>query len=173
MVKQYPHGKASTHLHSLAPGDTLFFVTRIPSFAYKANQFPHVTLIAGGAGITPIYQLASGILRDPSDKTKVDLIFGVNSDADVLMKEQFEAWERQYPDRFRANYVVSRPSDASPYPMGYVTKDLLVRVAGPAKADSMVFVCGPPAMEAALVGSWTQKGVLQEMGYRKDQVHKF
>lgn len=151
----------------------MFFITRIPGFAYKANQYPHVTLIAGGAGITPIYQLASGILRDPSDKTKVDLVFGVNSDADVLMKEQFESWERQYPDRFKANYVVSRPSESSPYPKGYVTKELLSRVTGPATPDSKVFVCGPPPMENALVGSWTQKGVLEEMGYRKDQVHKF
>ncbi|KAK6085022.1 oxidoreductase NAD-binding domain-containing protein [Seiridium cupressi] len=173
MVKHYTGGKASTHLHSLSPGDSLFFLARIPGFAYKPNQFPHVTLIAGGAGITPIYQLASSIIRDPSDKTRVDLVFGVNSDADVLMKEEFESWEKQYPDRFRATYVVSRPSESSPYPKGYVTKELLANVAGPAKPDSKVFVCGPPAMETALVGSWTQKGVLAELGYRKDQVHKF
>ncbi|KAM0809058.1 hypothetical protein AB5N19_09401 [Seiridium cardinale] len=173
MVKHYPGGKASTHLHSLSPGDSLFFLARIPGFAYKPNQFPHVTLIAGGAGITPIYQLASSIIRDPSDKTRVDLIFGVNSDADVLMKEEFESWEKQYPDRFRATYVVNRPSESSPYPKGYVTKELLANVAGPAEPDSKVFVCGPPAMETALVGSWTQKGVLAELGYRKDQVHKF
>ncbi|KAK6214629.1 hypothetical protein LQW54_004137 [Pestalotiopsis sp. IQ-011] len=173
MVKQYPGGKASTHLHSLSPGDSLFFVTRIPGFAYKANQFPRVTLIAGGAGITPIYQLASSILRDANDKTKIDLVFGVNSDADVLLRDEFDKWEKQFPGRFKASFVVSRPSEGSPYPQGYVTKELLDNVVGPAQADSKVFVCGPPAMENSLVGSWRQKGVLEELGYRKDQLHKF
>ncbi|ETS81630.1 hypothetical protein PFICI_06632 [Pestalotiopsis fici W106-1] len=173
MVKKYPGGKASTHLHSLSPGDSLFFVTRIPGFAYKANQFPKVTLIAGGAGITPIYQLASGILRDEGDRTQVDLVFGVNSDADVLLRDEFERWEKQFPGRFRASYVVSNPAEGSPYPRGYVTKELLGKVVGPAQADAKVFVCGPPAMESSLVGSWKQRGVLEEMGYRKDQVHKF
>lgn len=173
MVKQYPGGKASTHLHSLSPGDSLFFVTRIPGFAYKPNQFPRVTLIAGGAGITPIYQLASSILRDENDKTKIDLVFGVNSDADVLLRDEFDKWEKQFPGRFKASFVVSRPSEGSPYPQGYVTKELLNKVVGPAQADSKVFVCGPPAMENSLVGSWRQKGVLEELGYRKDQLHKF
>lgn len=174
MVKKYPGGKASTHLHSLSPGDSLFFVTRIPGFAYKANQFTRVTLIAGGAGITPIYQLASSILRDQDDETKIDLVFGVNSDADVLLRDEFARWEREFPGRFRASYVVSHPSSPdSPYPRGYVTKELLSKVVGPAQADSKVFVCGPPAMESSLVGTWKQKGVLEELGYRKDQVHKF
>ncbi|KAI1842264.1 hypothetical protein JX266_011549 [Neoarthrinium moseri] len=173
MVKHYPGGKASTHLHSLSPGDKLFFVTRIPGFSYKPNQFPQVTLIAGGAGITPIYQLASGILQNPEDKTRIDLIFGVNSDADVLMKEEFEAWEKQFPDRFKANYVVSKPNDGSPYDKGYVTKELLAKVSRTPSKESKVFVCGPPAMETALVGSRWQRGVLEELGYTKEQVHKF
>ncbi|KAI0134313.1 oxidoreductase NAD-binding domain-containing protein [Xylariales sp. AK1849] len=173
MVKKYPDGKASTHLHSLAPGETLFFVTRIPGFSYKTNQFSRVTLIAGGAGITPIYQLASGILRDPNDKTKIDLVFGVNGDADVLMREEFETWEKQFPGRFKANYVVSHPAEGSRYPKGYVTKGLLKELSGPAEKDTKVFICGPPAMETALVGSRREKGDLEELGYSKDQVHRF
>jgi len=34
-------------------------------------------------------------------------------------------------------------------------------------------VCGPPAMEKALVGARKQGGVLEELGYRKDQIHTF
>lgn len=173
MVKQYPNGKASTHLHSLQPGESLFFLLRIPGFAYKPNQFPHVTLIAGGAGITPIYQLASGILRNPDDQTKIDLVFGVNSDADVLMRDEFNAWERQFPGRFKATYVVSKPVENSPYPKGYVTRELLESVTGPANKDTKVFLCGPPAMESTLAGTKFEKGVLQELGYQKAQIHKF
>lgn len=173
MVKQYPGGKASTHLHSLVPGDSLFFVTRLPGFAYQANQFKRVTLIAGGMGITPIYQLAAAILANPDDQTRVEVVCGVNSDADVLMRDEFAEWERRFPGRFKATWVVSHPAEGSPHPRGYVTGELLRSSTTPPSPDSKVFVSGPPAMEDALVGSHFKKGVLEELGYAKSQVHKF
>ncbi|KAF4918751.1 NADH-cytochrome b5 reductase 2 [Colletotrichum viniferum] len=174
MVKKYPDGKQSTHLHSLAPGQKLLFAAALKGHQWKPNSYPHVTLIAGGAGITPIYQLAQGILRNPQDKTAITLVFGVNSDQDVLLKKEFEEFEREFPGRFRAVYTVSNPVAGSPYRKGYVTKQLLEEVAPvPKTAETKVFVCGPPAMEAALVGKRTAPGILQELGYRKDQIHQF
>ncbi|KAF3812152.1 NADH-cytochrome b5 reductase 2 [Colletotrichum gloeosporioides] len=174
MVKKYPDGKQSTHLHSLAPGQKLLFAATLKGHQWKPNSYPHVTLIAGGAGITPIYQLAQGILRNPQDKTAITLVFGVNSDQDVLLKKEFEEFEKEFPGRFRAVYTVSNPVAGSPYRKGYVTKQLLEEVAPvPKTAETKVFVCGPPAMEAALVGKRTAPGILQELGYRKDQIHQF
>ncbi|KAF4822512.1 NADH-cytochrome b5 reductase 2 [Colletotrichum siamense] len=174
MVKKYPDGKQSTHLHSLAPGQKLLFAAALKGHQWKPNSYPHVTLIAGGAGITPIYQLAQGILRNPQDKTAITLVFGVNSDQDVLLKKEFEEFEREFPGRFRAVYTVSNPVAGSPYRKGYVTKQLLEEVAPvPKTAETKVFVCGPPAMEAALIGKRTAPGILQELGYRKDQIHQF
>jgi cytochrome-b5 reductase len=173
MVKQYPNGKASTHLHSLTPGDSLFFVTRLPGYAYTPNEFARVTLIAGGMGITPIYQLAAAILANPADTTRVEVVCGVNSDADVLLHDEFAEWERRFPGRFKASWVVSHPAAGSAHPQGYVTGELLRRATEAPSPDAKVFVSGPPAMEEALVGSWKKKGVLEELGYTKQQVHKF
>ncbi|KAI8635533.1 oxidoreductase NAD-binding domain-containing protein [Xylariaceae sp. FL1651] len=175
MVKKYPNGKQSTHLHSLRPGDSLRFVTPIPGYKWTPNKHPDVTLIAGGAGITPMYQLIQGILRNPGDKTRITLVFGVNTDADVLLKPEFEDFEQRFPGRFRVIYTVSNPVPGSPYPKGYVTKELLAKVmtATPETKDTKVFVCGPPAMEAALVGSRKQPGILGELGYTKGQIHRF
>lgn len=174
MVKQYPDGKSSTHLHSLQPGQSLFFVASLKGPQWKPNRFPHVTLIAGGAGITPIYQLAQGILHNPEDKTALTVVFGVNSDRDVLLKKEFEAYERKFPGRFKAIYTVSHPIEGSPYRKGYVTEDLLREVApSPSGKETMVFVCGPPPMEKTLVGDRKTPGVLEKLGYRKDQIHKF
>lgn len=159
----------------------------LPGYAWKPNAFARVTLIAGGAGVTPVYQLAQGILRNPADRTAVTLVLGVNSDRDVLLRDEFAALERDFPGRFRAVYTVSSPGAGSPYRRGYVTRELLQEVApvqppstdggasGSAGAveETKVFVCGPPAMEKALVGDKRQKGILQEMGYRKDQIHRF
>ncbi|KAI0376021.1 NADH-cytochrome b5 reductase [Hypomontagnella monticulosa] len=172
LVKRYPNGKQSTHLHSLQPGDSLRFITRIPGYNWQPNQHSEIMLIAGGAGITPAYQLIRGILQNPNDHTKVTLVFGVNTDDDLLLKKEFGDYETHFPGRFKAIYTVSQPVEGSPLRKGYVTKELLEEVA-PRSGDCKVFVCGPPPMENALVGSRRQPGILQELGYRKDQIHKF
>ncbi|KAI1407612.1 ferredoxin reductase-like protein [Hypoxylon sp. FL1857] len=172
LVKRYPNGKQSTHLHSLQPGDSLRFITRIPGYKWEPNKHSEIMLIAGGAGITPAYQLIRGILRNPDDHTKITLVFGVNTDADLLLRKEFEDYEARFPGRFNVTYTVSQPADNSPFRRGYVTKELLKQVA-PHSNDCKVFVCGPPPMENALVGSRREPGILEELGYRKDQIHKF
>jgi len=171
LVKQYPNGKASTHLHSMKPGDRLYFLAALKGHNWVPNKYPHVTMIAGGAGITPMFQLIQGILSNSEDKTRITLVFGVNTDADALFKLQFEDFERIYPGRFKAIYTVSNPIKDSQFRKGYVTKELLQEVI-PAKEgkDTMIFVCGPPAMEAALTGK--QAGILKQLGYNKEQICK-
>ncbi|KAM5355083.1 hypothetical protein ACJ41O_001729 [Fusarium nematophilum] len=174
LVKKYPDGKASGHLHSLNPGDKLLFAAALRGFNWKPNSYSHITLIAGGAGITPIYQLAQGILGNPDDKTSMTLVFGVNSDEDVLLKDEFEKFSKEFPGRFKAVYTVSKPKEGSPFRKGYVNEELLRElVPPPERGDTKVFVCGPPAMEEALVGKRMTPGVLHQIGFRKDQIHRF
>ncbi|KAI1454594.1 ferredoxin reductase-like protein [Annulohypoxylon moriforme] len=172
LVKRYPNGKQSTHIHSLQPGDSLRFVTRLPGYNWQPNKHPEIMLIAGGAGITPAYQLIRGILQNPDDQTKITLVFGVNTDADLLLRKEFDDYKAQFPSRFTTVYTVSQPVDGSPFRKGYVSKELLKEVA-PHSEDCKVFVCGPPPMEESLVGSKRKPGILEELGYRKDQIHKF
>ncbi|CAG8150540.1 unnamed protein product [Penicillium olsonii] len=170
MVKKYPDGKASTHIHSLVPGDTLTFATALKGHAWTPNQARQVYLIAGGAGITPIYQLAQGILNNPADQTKINLVFGVNTERDLLLREELESFKARFPDRFEYTYVVSHPEGKGEgFQTGYITKELLGGVLKDAEAK--VFVCGPPAMETSLVGSGG--GILAQLGFEKSQVVKF
>ncbi|KAL2177079.1 uncharacterized protein P884DRAFT_201457 [Thermothelomyces heterothallicus CBS 202.75] len=173
MVKLYPGGKQSTHLHSLRPGDTLTFAP-IKELAWTPNKHPHVALIAGGAGITPMYQLARGILNNPADQTRITLVWGVNTDEDIFLRDEFAAFERDHPGRFRAVYVVASPAAGSPHQKGFVTKQILEGAGLSAREDKnrdvKVLVCGPPAMEKALK---KRTGLLAELGYRPDQVYSF
>ncbi|KAE8153605.1 hypothetical protein BDV25DRAFT_149154 [Aspergillus avenaceus] len=170
MVKQYPNGKSSTHIHSLVPGDTLTFLTSLKGFSWKPNLHPQVYMIAGGAGITPIYQLIRGILDNPADKTKINLVFGVNTEQDLLLRDELEEYKKRFPGRFDYVYTVSRlEEEKGGLKKGYVTEELLKGVLNGEK-DTKVFVCGPPAMEASLTGS---KGILARLGYNKGQVYKF
>ncbi|KAJ5659677.1 hypothetical protein N7507_006128 [Penicillium longicatenatum] len=179
LVKKYPNGRASSYLHSLKPGDTLKVRTPMSSFKWKPNEFENVNLIAGGAGITPMFQLMQGILNNPEDRSKIKLIFGVQTEKDLVLKQELDAFEQKFPDRVKVVYTVSDPDEGSPFTKGRVTKDLLERELVGAKDSkaTKVFLCGPPAMEASVFGSkgWisNQKGFLEELGYTSDQVHKF
>lgn len=184
MVKKYPGGRQSTHLHSLKPGDLLTFAGPIPEPVWTPNKHPHIALIAGGAGITPMYQLARGILSNPQDQTRVTLVWGVNTDEDIFLGREFGDLEKNHPGRFKAVYVVATPDAGSPHQKGFVTKKIL-EGAGLSAADeknkgTKVMVCGPPPMEKALKGSKgfgpfgsTKGGVLAELGYTPDQIHSF
>ncbi|KAG9585411.1 ferredoxin reductase-like protein, partial [Aureobasidium melanogenum] len=183
LVKQYPNGRASTYLHSLAPGQTLN-VKAIPEFSYKPNQHKHLVLVAGGAGITPMFQALRSVLDNPEDKTRVSLIYANKTESDILMKKELDALATQHSDRFTTTYVVndSKASDKS-LEKGYVTKEILSK-ALPAQLDGddvKVLVCGPPAMLDAIAGAkggrgWTQGrlgGILKDLGLTEKQVHKF
>ncbi|KAL4877998.1 hypothetical protein BJY04DRAFT_196871 [Aspergillus karnatakaensis] len=179
LVKKYPNGKASTHLHALNPGDSLFILASLPGFAWTPNKYPHIYLIAGGAGITPIYQLTQGILDNPADQTKVTVVFGVNTEEDLLLRKEFEEYKAKYPGRIDVTYTVSRPGkgfvaeELEGVREGYVTREVLEGVLKPGKEETKVFVCGPPAMETALVGSRSEMGILGQLGFGKESIHRF
>ncbi|GKU20502.1 unnamed protein product [Fusarium langsethiae] len=175
LVKKYPNGKGSNYLHSLQPGDSLSFTSLPLKQAWKTNSHPHITLIAGGCGITPLFQLAQGILRDPEEKTRMTLIFGARSDKDVLLKKELDGFAKEFPERFEVKYTVSNPAQGSELRKGRVDKGLLEEVLGPKGVvgrDTKVFVCGPKEMEEALVGR-RGKGVLGQIGFEKSQIHTF
>ncbi|KAH7182461.1 uncharacterized protein B0J16DRAFT_343726 [Fusarium flagelliforme] len=173
LVKKYPNGKGSTYLHSLQPGDTLFFLASKTDYAWKPNAFPQITLIAGGCGITPIFQLIQGILRNPEDKTNMTLVFGANSDEDVLLRKELDGIAKEFPDRFKVKYTVSKTEEGSGLRRGRVDGEFLKEVLGEER-EGKVFVCGPKGMEDALVGGWGRgTGILGELGFKKSQIHKF
>lgn len=53
VVKKYPNGPMSEHLHNMEPGQRLDFKGPIPKYPWEPNKHDHIALIAGGTGITP------------------------------------------------------------------------------------------------------------------------
>lgn len=53
----------------------------------KVHQFEKLGLIAGGSGITPMYQLMQAIANDPNDKTVAYLLFANQSEDDILLRK--------------------------------------------------------------------------------------
>lgn len=195
----------------MKPDQRLEFKGPIPKYPWEPNKHDHIALIAGGTGITPsvlpplfpiyplflphpqtsaatnthplyrMYQLARAIFKNPADKTKVTLVFGNIAEEDILLKHEFEALENEYPQRFRAFYLLDRPPDGWTQGKGHVTKGLLKTVLPEPKEENVkIFVCGPPGLYKAVSGAKKSPaeqgeltGMLRELGYRQDQVYKF
>ena len=193
LVKKYPDGRASTHMHSLEPGSSLTVRGPLPGYAYKPSNSPrNVLLVAGGAGITPIYTLMKGILSNAEDITKVDLIWGVNGTRDIVLGTELAELERQYPNRLRVTYTVSGPEanpegpslgDETKYKKGRITKAILQEAIDRCQKGTwgdekgtQVFLCGPPAMEEVVAGKkgfGSTPGILGELGIEKAKVYRF
>lgn len=181
LVKVYPNGPMSNHLHSMAVGQTLDIKGPIPKYPWTENKHSHIALIAGGTGITPMFQLTRAIFKNPNEKTKVSLIFGNVGESDILLKEEFEKLENEYPQRFRVFYTLDQPPKDWAYGKGFITKELLKEVLPDASQENIkIFVCGPPPLYKAISGMKPSpqdqgelSGILKELGYTKEQVYKF
>jgi cytochrome-b5 reductase len=57
---------------------------------------------------TPLYQILQYALPDPANKTKFKLIYANVTEKDILLRERFDQWKKQYPDKFDVIYVLEQ-----------------------------------------------------------------
>ncbi|CAJ1961681.1 unnamed protein product [Cylindrotheca closterium] len=156
--ERFPNGgKMSQHVDNLKIGDTMDFRGPVGEFEYHANgkflldgeecTATKFNMVAGGTGITPCMQVAAEILRHPADKTQISLIFAAREEGDLLMRSTLDEWEKRFPGKFKAHYILS---DSSPpdwkYSKGFVSRELFQQEFYPAGSDTYTLMCGPPIM---------------------------
>lgn len=124
-------------------------------------------MIAGGTGITPMYQIAREVLRDKQDTTKLFLIFANVSVDDILLKEQLDNLARAHPDRFSMHLVLDHAPRDWAGSQGYVTPEIITKYCPAPSEDCMILSCGPPPMVKAV-----QAQVLA-LGYSAEQTYTF
>ncbi|KAL3731857.1 hypothetical protein ACJRO7_028684 [Eucalyptus globulus] len=162
VVKMYPGGRMSRNFMELREGDYLPVKGPKGTYNYKPGQVRAFGMIAGGSGITPMFQIIRAILKNPKDKTKVHLIYGNRTANDILLKEDLDGFAEQFPNRFTVYYVVSEPSGKWSGGVGYVTKDIIRAHCPPPAFDIQILTCGPPAMAKVVTAH------LNELGYTED-----
>ncbi|RYY79197.1 hypothetical protein EON63_17350 [archaeon] len=104
-MKAYPQGKVSSYLHTLQPGDSMRVRGPYTSFSYTPNTYRHISMLAGGTGITPMLQLIRTILSNPQDQTQITLVYANNTEEDILMKDTLDALAKMH-ENFQVHYVV-------------------------------------------------------------------
>ena len=168
LIKVYPapYGLMSRHLDSMQLGSSIDVRGPLGRFTYERNQYRTLKMIAGGTGITPMWQVFKAVMDDPSDRTNVHLIFANVTVDDILMKEQLDELAAVH-ENFQVFYVLNNPPEPWSGGKGFVTKDILSDQFGDPEQDDKVLMCGPPPMNKAV------KAALLGLGYSEQQMFKF
>lgn len=154
-------GKMSQHLDGLKIGESILMrgprgeldyrgegkFSIVKGIGKKAETKQHsvkkIGMIAGGTGITPMLQVIRAILKNPADKTEVWLVFGNQTEDDILLRKELEALPKA---RFHLWLMLDRPPSGWAQGSGYITEETLKQHLPAPDADTMVFNCGPPGM---------------------------
>eukprot|EP00958_Prasinococcus_capsulatus_P008080 scaffold764_cov408-Prasinococcus_capsulatus_cf.AAC.3 len=152
LIKVYPEGNMSKHIGEMKIGDRLEMKGPIPKIEYKPNQWKHVSMVAGGTGITPMLQVIQEIDRNPADKTKVTLLFANVRQEDILCRSEIDRICARNPDQC-ARKAPADACESRPTPGMYLYCGLQAMLESQLPKDTdMVFVCGPPPMMRSVSG---------------------
>lgn len=118
LVRVYDGGQMSQHLAALQPGDTVEMRGPTGSMKYEANKHRKggIGLIGAGSGVTPLLQMAYGVLDNSNDHTPVALLMQNREERDVLMKGEISALARRAQianKSFSTTFALSKPTDCT------------------------------------------------------------
>ncbi|KAL5362932.1 hypothetical protein BJX96DRAFT_177620 [Aspergillus floccosus] len=147
VIKCYPDGLLTgKYLAHLKIGDKVEFRGPKGAMRYKKGLCNKLGMIAGGTGITPMYQLIRAICEDDSDNTEIYLIYANRSEEDILLREELEAFALAYPKTFKIWYMLDNPPSKWQYGKGYVTPSVMREHLPPPSPETKIMLCGPPGM---------------------------
>lgn len=167
VIKIYPDGAMSQYVAKFNVGDEASFKGPKGKFRYKVNEVRAFGMIAGGTGITPMFQVARAILENPNDWTQIKLIFANVTEDDILLKKELDEMQRKHPQQFSVYYVLNKPPENWSGGVGHVSKDMIVEHLPPPADDIKILRCGPPPMNKAMAAH------LEELGYSTTMMFKF
>ena len=58
-------------------------------------------------------QLIRAVFRDKNDRTNLSLLFANQSEEDILLREELEEVQKEFPARFSLWYTVDRPTEGT------------------------------------------------------------
>ncbi|KIJ45122.1 hypothetical protein M422DRAFT_59928 [Sphaerobolus stellatus SS14] len=150
LVKTYEKGNISRYLSLLKIGDKVRIKGPKGQFVYTPTLSREIGMIAGGTGITPMLQIIRAALKNPSDRTKLSLIYANVNPEDILLKKELDELAAKHPDRFTVYYVLNNPPAQWNGGVGFVSKEHIEKEMPPSSHDIKVLLCGPPPMITAM-----------------------
>uniref|UniRef100_A0A2H4WRE4 Nitrate reductase [NADPH] n=1 Tax=Ganoderma lucidum TaxID=5315 RepID=A0A2H4WRE4_GANLU len=158
-----PGGTVSNYLDCLQIGEEIDVRGPVGEITYNPNDcafeiggqkrhFDKINLLAGGTGVTPIWQLIHAILSSTTGSPALSLINCNVSEDDILLREKLEGYASSHSARFKIWNVLSSPNEAKQrtldpkdYSAGRVALDIMQQHFDAPQPTGTVatFICGP------------------------------
>ncbi|KAK4279232.1 hypothetical protein QN277_016965 [Acacia crassicarpa] len=167
VIKMYAQGRMSHHFRKMRVGDYLAVKGPKGRFKYQPNEVRAFGMIAGGTGITPMFQVTRAILENPEDKTNIHLIYANVTYVDILLKDQLDEFALKFPSQFRVYYVLNQSPEEWEGGVGFVSREMIQAHCPAPAPDIKMLRCGPPPMNVAIARH------LQVLGYSSQMQFQF
>ncbi|KAJ5682444.1 Eukaryotic molybdopterin oxidoreductase [Penicillium macrosclerotiorum] len=171
-----PGGKMTMALDKLALGAEIDCKGPTGRFEYLGNgvvlisgkkrKVTSFTMICGGTGITPIFQVLRAIMQDPEDSTRCVVLDGNRLEEDILCRSELDAYEAMDSRKCTIVHTLTKGSESWKGRRGRISEALIKEYAPPAES-SMAILCGPGAMEQSA------KKILLDQGWSESDLHFF
>lgn len=159
-VKRSGHPVAE-FLHTQARvGDVFELSNGLGDVFYDRRIGEEIVLVAGGIGVTPLLSMWR-MVREQWTDCRAHLIYSASDPAEFAYADEICAAVAAAPERLRAEFVLSAPSEMVPAwvtRMGRLTPEWLASLELPQLAH--YFLCGPQPLVAACETAFREQGVL-------------
>ncbi len=147
-------GDHSRSLALLKRNTRVFVEGPYGAFTAGRSTRPHIVLIGGGVGITPLRAL----MDEFKDGVEMDLIYRASKEEDLVLREELDYLAYNSGGTIRVHYLVGSRKN---HPMDSRSLKALV----PRFADCDIYICGPgPLVE-------TVREAAQDLGVPKNRFH--
>ena len=141
-------GDHSRSLAFLKPGTRVFMEGPYGAFTAGQSTRPHVVLVGGGVGITPVRAL----IDEFNGGVQMDLIYRASRQEDLVLREELDYLAFNSGGSIRVHYLIGSRTE---HPMDADSLTALV----PQCADSDIYICGPQALVSAVRKAAEDSGV--------------
>jgi ferredoxin-NADP reductase len=145
------HSRATRHIKK---GTRVFVEGPYGAFTAGRATQPHLVMIGGGVGITPIRAL----MDEFKNGVQMDVFYRVSKPEELILKDELDYLVAQSNGSTRVHYMVGSrkqfPMDAD-----------FIKSYAPRVADSDIYICGPEALVE------TVRKAAEELGVPKNRFH--
>ena len=141
-------GDHSRTLAYLKPGTRVFVEGPYGAFTAGRSTQPHVVLVGGGVGITPVRAL----MDEFQGGVQMDLLYRASREEDLVLRDELDYLAFNSGGSIRIHYLVGSRKD---HPMDARSLNRLV----PQFADSDIYICGPEPLVSAVRKAAEDSGV--------------
>jgi cytochrome-b5 reductase len=147
VVRCYADGVLTNgYMRQLEVGDEVEFRGPKGLISYDRGFCEKIGMVAGGTGITPMYQLIRAICENQRDTTEINLIYANRTVEDILLREELDTFARKYPRNFKIFYVLDKAPKEWQGGQGFVTREMMDERFAEPSPTTKILLCGPPPM---------------------------